>query len=225
MTRATSQIAAAALIGLAAPAAAQDAALRVQPTRLQLELSFDTGGLDGDGRAAPAAKAGALRPSYGVALLFLRSLAGSASWVGSGIGYARALSPVPGRGPTELLLTPHLVTLPLAVKLALLPRVFATLEPALAAGWVSGTLQRTAGVPLDFRSVPGLGAQLSAGLELNGSDRFGLALRAGYRSVRPSLVVRRDPGPAGDSQPQPGAEHVDANLSGVFWTAGLVVRL
>jgi hypothetical protein len=219
--------AAVALLWLAAPAAGQDLSLRAIPARLQLELSVDSG-LDGQGLLAPTAGRGSATPAYGgAALVVLRSLAGSASWVGSGVGYYRATTPVPGRtsAQTELLLTPQLVTLPLALKLAIAPTLYAALEPALTVAWVGGALRRTNGPTLDFSSPPALGLQFSAGFELQAAEHLGLSLRGGYRSVHPGLICRPNLASSTDPGTAPRPEQVDADLSGIFWAAGIIVRL
>ncbi len=167
-------------------------------------------------------------PSVNVGLLYLGAIAGSVAFVGSGVGYYRAISratgsAVVGGGSAELLLTPRLVSVPLALRLTLGPRIRAALEPALVVGWVTAALRRTSGNLLDTSSSPGVGFQLGAGLEAQLSDRFGLALQAGFRALKPSLTVRplaRAGEPLGSQ-----SESVNVDLTGIFWSAGLVIQL
>ncbi len=186
--------------------------------QLQLVLSLDS--------------AAAVRPSSGsasvnVGLLYLRAIAGSVGFIGSGIGYYRSISQVSGSamvggGSAELLLTPRLVSVPLAFRLALGPGLCAAVEPALVVGWVTAALRRTSGATLDTSSSPGVGFQLGAGFEVRLADRFGLALRAGFRAVRPSLSVTAL---ARAGEPLGASQSVNVDLTGFFWNAGLVIQL
>ncbi len=185
--------------------------------QLQLVLSLD------------AERPASTSPAYlSVGLLYLRAIAGSASFVGSGIGYYRSLSSrsgstIVGGGPAELLLTPRLFTVPIALRLAFGPRLYAAFEPALVVGWVTAAVAQTSGALVDTSSKPGLGFQLGVGFETQFTDRLGLSVRAGYRAVRPTLTCNRQ---ARDGQPLAvQTESVNVDLTGPFLTGGLVFQL
>ncbi len=189
--------------------------------QLQLEVSLES----------PISARDRVADGFGsrLGLVWLRNIAGSATLVGSGVGYQRAIPQALlgtrqlAAGQTQILLTPNLVTVPFAMRLRLASWLYGALEPAGVVGWVTGAMRQTTGTPVDFSSSPGFGAQFSAGLELHPLSRFGLMLRAGYRWVRPSLSY--DAASLGPGAPQPLHERVDVNLSGPFWSAGVVVRL
>jgi hypothetical protein len=186
--------------------------------QLQLVLSLD---------ATPGVRPSSGSPSMSVGLLYLRAIAGSVGFIGSGVGYYRSISQVSGTavvggGSAELLLTPRLVTVPLALKLTLGPRLYVAAEPALVVGWVTAALRSTSGAMLDTSTSPGLGCQLGVGFDWRLGDRIGLALRVGYRALKPSLTVTPL---ARTGEPLGVAQSVNVDLTGLFWNAGLVFQL
>ncbi len=202
---------------------------------LQLEIALDARVLDGDGHPTGIVAGGVAArpdaaPGMSVALLALRSIAGSATFLGSGVGYQRTIghAVLDARtlsGSTDLLLVPTVVTLPVALKLSMSSQVKAVLEPALSVGWVTGAVRRTSGAPVDFASSPGFGAQVAAGVDLHPAGRLGLMLRAGYRWLRPSLAIDAEVLASGGAERLSRPERLDADLSGLFLTGGVVVRL
>ncbi len=185
----------------------------------QLQLVFS---VDAD-RPVPTTPA-----YFSVGLLYLRSIAGSASFIGSGLGYYRSItrvsgSTIVGGGPAELLLTPRFFTVPIALRLAFGSRLYAAVEPALVVGWVSAAVTQTSGALVDTSSKPGVGFQLGIGFEAQFTSRLGLTMRAGYRAVSPTLTCTRL-GP--DGQPLAVREEsVNLGLTGPFVNGGLVVQL
>ncbi len=188
-----------------------------------LDLLIEAGRDESDARPPRPA-------TFGINLVALGHLAESVR-IGSGVGYHRSVAPASLRASTasgaasEFLLVPGMVTVPLVMKISLASGLETVLEPALAVGWVSGSLLRSGTTRLDYDSRPGLGAQIAAGLEVRLKGPASLSLRAGYRALRPSLVCVRAFEAQGPPQQLAHPEPVDVDLSGPFWNVGLSLRL
>ncbi len=231
------QVLAAAALLSSSPAVAQQAqrlersptgpeALRLADRHARdfdLDLLIEAGRDESDARPPRPA-------TFGINLVALGHLADSVR-IGSGVGYHRSAAPASLRAATasgaatEFLLVPGMVMVPVVMKVSLASGIETVLEPALAVGWVSGSLYRTGTTRLDYDSRPGLGAQISAGLELRLSGPASLSLRAGVRALRPSLVCTRAFVAQGPPQQLAHPEPVDVDLSGPFWNVGLSFRL
>jgi len=196
-----------------------------RPSGIDLDLLIEAGEMGQKGATASQRSA-----TFGFGLVALGQLADSVR-IGSGVGYHRTVAPTSltrsaaSGAPSEFLLVPGFLTVPLVMKVSLGGSVEAVLEPALAVGWVTGALSRSGMTRLDYDSSPGFGAQLAVGLEARPFGPVGISFRAGLRALRPSLVCMRASVAGGPLQELARPEPVDVDLSGAFWDLGLTLRL
>jgi len=129
-------------------------------------------------------------------------------------------------GRQELILKPWIISfsVPLKLRLGRSEILYATLDPALVVGWVTGDYAGPY-YDLTFFPAPTFGPGFSGGLEIYPARAIGVNVKVGFRSLVTNIGWEDESSDTGYTQPLVNGEKVRPDLSGVYMTIGLILRL
>lgn len=169
---------------------------------------------------------------FNLQIAWLASTPGSSFAFGAGFGlmlpsdHALWGTKLSFGGRDELVLKPTVLTIPFIFRSELQDSHMAlTLEPAMAFGWVTGSLDRSSGSDLEFVMAPGIGFVGAGGIEYRFSKGLSASMKVGYRLLKAALVIDDATSSTGQSQMTVNGENVSADLSGAFGTFGIALEI